>query len=138
MQSGNMICSEHNGISLFLCILYIAFGIFMLLVGINTTRDQMVKMVLTMFFLACIGGATYFFMRFNNKKLILSGSEIICINSLGKERTYTLNRIKKVKIDNSVSGRHVKIIFDDKYTYIVNGSATNYYELESIAKKEWQ
>ena len=139
MESRNIVCSEHTAAILFVSI-YLTIGIITIFAVLNKIpiRKEWEKVLLIIMLVFLICCATLCWMQYINKKLILTGNEVLCINSFGQERTYTLNRIKKVKIDDSVSFRHVKIIFDDGYSYTVNGIATNYSELESIAKKEWQ
>ena len=139
MESRNIICNEHNGVNLFVsifCTVIIMGVIFLIKKSPPIKKVDQIAVVIAL--IVMIGGDIYCFMQYMNKRLILRGNEIICINGYGRERTYTVYQIKKVKIYDSVSLAHVKIIFEDGYSYTVNGIATNYSELESIAKKEWQ
>ena len=139
MESKDIVCSEHNGINLFASIFFVVGIILIIFLAKKSPPVKKVDQIaFVIILMIIIGGAIGCFMLYMNKKLILRGNEVLCINGFGQEKIYTLNRIKKVKIDDSLRFCHIKITFDDGYSYTVNGSATNYSEFESIAKKEWQ
>ena len=135
----SIVCSEHDGVGLFISIICIANTIgIMVFAKQSTLTNKIDQISLIIGLIILLSSSLYCSLRYMNKKLILSNNEIVCIDSFGQRKNYTVNQIKKVKIDDSVRFGRVEITFEDGYHYIMNRSATNYSELESIAKKEWQ